>query len=369
MMKTGYTFLLSLLLPALSQAQPFQQKVQRFVDSVYQKNPKATGFLLHVEAPDKHISFSYSVGFADRNTRQNVSADQPVLIASNTKPYVASAILKLMESHKLDINEPVRHSLTVSTNDLLRGAGYQTDSITIKHLLSHTSGLRDYVDESYFSFISSNKHYEWTRNEQIARAVKAGPPLAAAGKGFRYADINYILLTEIIEQKTKRPFYQAIRSLLKYKKLHLHNTWFAKLEKRSRKTRPQPHQYWDKFGWDTYDLDPSWDLYGGGGMVATVKDMARFFQQLFTGKVIRNKQVLNLMTEDVPPNLEINYCLGIRKVKYAGFEGYNHGGGLGSDVIYIPQLNASIAMVALEAEHRPLALEISKEIVRLLSLY
>lgn len=68
------------------------------------------------------------------------------------------------------------------------------------------------------------------------------------------------------------------------------------------------------------------------------------------------------------PNLEINYCLGIRKIKYSGILGYNHGGGLGTDLIYIPALNASIAVASSEATHRPKAVEISKEIVRLLSL-
>jgi len=53
--------------------------------------------------------------------------------------------------------------------------------------------------------------------------------------------------------------------------------------------------------------------------------MALFFQELFNTKIIKNKSVLSQMTADVPPNLEIKYCLGIRKVKYAGLLGYNHG--------------------------------------------
>ncbi|ROH96599.1 hypothetical protein EGI15_02050 [Chryseobacterium cucumeris] len=98
-----------------------------------------------------------------------------------------------------------------------------------------------------------------------------------------------------------------------------------------------------------------------------MKKMAIFFQQLFDGKIIKNKNVLAQMSTDVPPNLEINYCLGIYKIRYAGLLGYNHGGELGIDTVYILQLNTSIAVVTLEAGYGPVAVEISKKIAGLLN--
>lgn len=366
-MKGFKTFLYALLLLVLNSqatAQETAERIRNFVDSIYSANPQAVGFMLHIEAPDRHLSWGYAVGYVNRDTKQKLSTGDPVLIASNTKPYVAAAILRLAEQHKLNINLPVKTLLSSQTEKLLSAAGYQTDSITVKHLLSHTSGIRDYVDEAYFKFVGEHKKHAWTRNEQIERTTQLGKPLSRPGEAFKYADVNYLLLTEIIEQITHKPFYTAMRKLLDYKKHRLNATWFAKLEQSPLKVRSRAHQYWDEFGWDTYDLDPSWDLYGGGGMVATVADMATFFQLLFNHKVIHDGKILSMMTEDVPPNLDINYCLGIRKIKYAGLLGYNHGGGLGTDVIYIPELNATVAVTSLEAQHRPLALEISKEIVR-----
>ena len=367
MMKKFLCPLLLLASTTCMQGQTIQKRVQRFVDSVYAANPEAVGFLVDIEAPGQHISWNYAVGYRDRITREKLMPDQPVLIASNTKPYVAASILKLVEQGKLSIEQSIKELLTAKTEKVLSEAGYHTDSITLKQLLSHTSCIQDYVDESYFSIIGMHKEHEWTRDEQITRAANMGAPLASPGDTFRYADVNYLLLTEILEQQMHAPYYEAMRSLLNYKELKLLHTWFAKFEMAPAKSLPRAHQYWDQFSWDTYDLDPSWDLYGGGGMIATVKDMAMFFQLLFNGKVIKDKRILQLMHTDVPPNLEVNYCLGIRKISYAGLPAYNHGGGLGTDVIYIPKLNATISVAALEAEHRPLALEISKEIVRLLS--
>lgn len=97
-----------------------------------------------------------------------------------------------------------------------------------------------------------------------------------------------------------------------------------------------------------------------------MKEMAVFFRNLFNGKIIKDAKVLALMNQNVPPNQEINYCLGIRKIKAFDLLEYNHGGGLGTDVVYIPELNASIAISALEADKHPVAVEISKGLVRLL---
>jgi D-alanyl-D-alanine carboxypeptidase len=176
-----------------------------------------------------------------------------------------------------------------------------------------------------------------------------------------------LLLTEVIETITKKPFYSAIREQLQFKEQQLNNTWFIKLEETPKNTLIRSHQYWNEFGFDTYDLDPSWDLYGGGGMVSTIKDMAMFFRALFEGRIIHDKKVLAMMYTDVPPDLQINYCLGIRKVNVAGLPAYNHGGGLGTDVVYIPKLKATIAVASIEASKRPLALQIRDQIAKELS--
>ena len=89
-----------------------------------------------------------------------------------------------------------------------------------------------------------------------------------------------------------------------------------------------------------------------------------FYQQLFTGKIVKDSVVLAEMYRDVPCKMKINYCLGVRKVSMAGATGYYHGGFFGTDVIYFPSLNASVAIVVLQKEERDISAEISKEVVR-----
>ncbi|HCN11349.1 MAG TPA: hypothetical protein DIS75_03265 [Chryseobacterium sp.] len=365
-MRSRPALLILFILFSLHSLAQLPKDLQRKTDSIFAANPQAIGVLIHVEAPDRNLSCNYAVGNDGKNATKKLEAHQPLLIASTTKTYVSAAVLRLVEKKKLKLDQPIKELLTAVTVQKLSAAGYDLNAITVKHLLSHTSGIRDYVDENYFKFISENKQFNWTRELQLERSASLGAPLGKAGSVFKYADVNYVLLTEIIEQKTGKPFYTAMRRLLKYRCNGLKSTWFINLEQKPKNTLPMVKQYWSTFSWNIPDLNPSWDLYGGGGIASTVSDMAHFYQKLFNGKIVKNRAVLQQMYTDVPPDFITNYCLGIRKIKVHGITGYNHGGGLGTDVTYFPELNATISVAVVEADKRSAALALRDEVVKLL---
>jgi D-alanyl-D-alanine carboxypeptidase len=233
--------LISLLLPLLGSAQ-LQTVFQHKVDSIYEKHRDAIGIVVHVESPSQHISWSYAKGVADTQSNAVLDSKQPVLIASNTKPYVAATILRLAERGQINLEQPIQDLLSSTTRELFEAAGYDLDMITVKQLLSHTSGIRDYVDEDYFALVGRRPDHVWQKEEQMERAIETGAP-QKNGEKFSYGDINYLLLTEIIEQKTHQPFYVAMRELLKYKELGLNQTWFINLEDYPVQTLPLAHQY------------------------------------------------------------------------------------------------------------------------------
>jgi len=348
--------------PGLLYAQDIEKRLQHIVDSFYQAFPQTTGIMIHVASPDKKISWSYATGYSDKATRQQLTADQPVLIASNTKTYVAAAILKLAELRKIDINNAIGPVISERSGVLLQNDGYDLNAIKIKHLLSHTSGISDYTEGDYFDFVNAHRKYRWTRNEQIERTVAITGPLAQPGDTFKYADVNYLLLTEIIEKATQKPFYTAIRDLLDYKGLHLNSTWFVDLEKKLAGVKELAHQYWDRYPWDSYELDPSWDLYGGGGIAATAGDLAVFFQELFEGAIVHDKELLELMHTEVLNG----YCLGLKKLTVADLTAYYHGGFWGTDAAYFPAINSSISVFILQKDERDKGGAICKEVVAVL---
>ncbi len=362
----NFLALLTLLLSNICNAQEIEQKFQSILDSTYQVNKDAVGIMIHVESPDKNISWTSAVGFSNKKTKEEINKNQPLLIASNTKTYVSAAILKLVENGQLKLNQSIKRIICIKTKKLLKKSGYKVNKITIKHLLSHTSGITDYVDNSYFSFVNENPNHKWTRNEQIELAMKTAKPVAS-GISFAYGDINYLLLTEIIESKTGKPFYTAIRELLAFKKYNLNNTWFVDLENKPNNTLPLAHQYSEKHNWDSYNLNPTWDLYGGGGIVSTTKDLALFFQLLFEGKIIKDKVTLKKIYTYVLPIEKSTYCLGIRNISFFGkTKAYYHGGWWGTDVMHLPKYNTTISVFTLNKEKRKINAQISMQIINML---
>jgi len=332
---------------------------QSVLDSVYQSHPNSIGIMAHVESPKHGISWSGSVGYSDRINKTPLHPDQPALIASSIKTYISATVLRLQERGSLNIEDPIGNYLSSKTSQLLTGDGYDLTQIKIKHLLSHTSGIADYGNADYIETIDKDPKYRWTRDEQLALTVEVGDPLADAQELFSYTDANYLLATEIIEQVTQKPFYTAIRELLKYNALQLNNTWFPTLEDKPQQTQERVHQYWNEkawgpnkidIAWDSYDHDISWDLYGGGGIATTMKELAQFSHHLFNGKIIEDEDVLKLITSDVTTRdgIEKNYRLGISDSRINELQSFGHGGFWGTIVFYIPELDASISVCVLE---------------------
>lgn len=345
-------------------AQSFEESIKHTVDSFYLAHPNSVGIMIHIESKDKNRTYSYAVGYSDKNLKTSLYANQPALTASNTKTYLAASILKLVEQNKLDLEQPIEKIIHTNTNTLLQNAGYKTNIILIKHLLSHTSGISDYVDDDYFKFIDQNKKYRWTRDEQIKRATTIGKPLAMPGDTFHYADVNYLLATEIIENTTHQPYFKAIAKLLEFKKYKLNGTWFVSMQQSPKQSKHLVHQYYSKFEWDSYDLDPSWDLFGGGGIATNTKDLSRFFKLLFENKIIKDTTLLTKMCS--PIYSKTNYCLGIRKIELNGTTAYYHGGWWGTDAMYLPELKTAITIFILERSEKAISSEISKQIIKLI---
>lgn len=335
-------------------------KFQNSIDSIFNLYPESVGILAHVESSQYGISWSGCAGYSDKTNKSHLTADQPAFIASSMKPYVAASILKLEEINKLSIEDPVSKYLTERTSKLLLKEGYDLDAIKLKHLLTHTSGIYDYLQPEYFNMVTNEKNHRWTREEQLILSMQMGEPLANPADTFVYTDANYLLAAEIIETIKGVPYNVAMRELLNFKDLEFEHTWFPTLEDANLKTKQLVHQYWSSRGWDSYEIDPSFDLYGGGGMATTTKELAKFSDKLFSGNIIKDTTILNkLFSKIIPSNgEESGYCMGLTETKVNGNKCYNHGGFWGTRVIYFPEFQTSIAVFILEKDKSKLGFRI-----------
>ena len=124
--------------------EPLQDLLDTLINSG--ANSKAPVYGIQLALKSDNQALTVSTGYTDKTQAQAISPEHPIRIASNTKTFVAAAILRLYESDLLDIDQVIKRYLPDHYNRLLVNAGYRMDKITVRHLLTHTSGLFDYAD-------------------------------------------------------------------------------------------------------------------------------------------------------------------------------------------------------------------------------
>ena len=255
-------------------------ELQTLVDETVAGDEAIHGAALFVHAPTSGLEWEGAAGLADPGRGVAMTPGTPVRIASNTKTYVAASVLRLWEEGSLDLDSPIARHLPEAMLALLRADGYDPEAMTIRHLLTHTSGLFDHSEPaSYGEAITADPEHVWTRLEQVTLAMELGEPHAPPGEVYTYCDTGYVLLGEIVEQVSGRPLGKAVRELVGYSRLGLWSTFWELVEASPDLLPDRAHQFLGDL--DTYAFHPSFDLYGGGGVVATAGDMARFFRALF----------------------------------------------------------------------------------------
>ena len=344
---------------------PIEAQLASILDSIYTKHPKGVGFILHVEAPDHQISWSGAAGYSNRETKELLEKDQPGQIASITKTFVSATILRLIELGKLDLYQKISSALPKRSLDLLENRGYAIDSLTVAHLLSHRSGIPHNGTPNWYAKEKNHPKYRWSRDELISDAITT----LEKGKvgSFNYSDVNFYLLTEIIEEIEETSFYLAMRELLKFEEIGLDHLWFYTLEPNPRTAKERFHQYRESRDWiSTFDESPNWGLWGGSGIVATAEDLAKFCQALASNQIFDKPGTLKLMLTQIGEGkpvqnigLEANdeqyssqYRMGITQIDGPGFKAIGHDGYWGSLMYHLPDQNASFALFALNSDER-----------------
>jgi D-alanyl-D-alanine carboxypeptidase len=302
-----------------------------------------------------------------------MTPERPVLVASNTKTFVAAAVLRLVEQGRFGLDDPIAGRLSAEYVEMLRGDGYDPQAITLRHLLTHTSGLFDHTESPHYGErIVADPHHRWTRSEQVAAAMAWGDPLARPGELYCYADTGYVLLGDVVERAAGKPLPAAVRELVGFELLGLSSTWWELLEPRPAGVPERAHQRDGEL--DSFAVDPSIDLYGGGGLVATMGDLTRFMRALFTGQVFTKPATLDTMLTTIPgaaagpgepgaKTIPGIYRMGVFVVEEDGLTVYSHSGYWGTLAGYAPSLDVAFAVVVTQRDARALLGELETKVL------
>ncbi len=331
--------------------------LQALFDRYVAMVPESNGYFVNVWSPTIDLDLSASNGLSEVATNTKVSALQPSRIASVTKTFTAASILRLAEMKRLSLNDSIEQHSSPKLIEILQSGGYDTSAITITQLLQHSSGIADYAgnEETYQGAfqkaVLSTPLKKWTRVEQVEFAVSHYGPVSEPGHKFHYSDTGYILLGDIIEQVTQQTFAEAMRALLKYEKLGLGSTYLEDSEPVPDHLFPQAHTFAGKF--DLSGIDASYDLFGGGGLVATVQDVSRFFAALFDGSIFEFESTLDVMLGKGTTPLEGGGDKPAHMSLFPRMVGselcFGHSGFTGITALYCPNLGTSITYTILQA--------------------
>ncbi|MGB0871025.1 MAG: serine hydrolase domain-containing protein [Flavobacteriales bacterium] len=275
-------------------------------------------------------------------------------LASVTKQFTSACIAILEKQGKLSVENDVRKFIPE-----LRFTG---DTIRIKHLLSHTSGIRNHnvlLDLSGFDYESqgySNKMIQELMFRQKGVNNKPGDKML-------YSNTNYVLLALIIERITGMPIHQFAQKEL-FEPLGMQYTFYISDLSKVVKNRAYPY-YKHK---NEYKQPKSLTLcVGAGGMSSTVSDLF-IWSQLFLDPTHELSYISDFITTQTLLNNgnTLQHARGMFVTPYTGYITYNHSGrdyGMRSQFICVPDLN--LGVVAYTNSEHINAVDVSYKILDL----
>jgi D-alanyl-D-alanine carboxypeptidase len=231
-------------------------------------------------------------GSDDLTTQRAMTTADRFRIGSVTKTFVATVIMQLVEERKLALDDRIEKYLP--------GLVPNGDAITIRELLSHTSGLPDYFSNKriYAPYLSGNLTYVWPHRTVVSVSTRDTPIFAPGAPGqWAYSNTGYYILGLTIERITGHTLARELADRI-FRPLHLSNTTLP-----SSPTLPgrYAHGYTPTAGKKLQDItriSPS-ILWAAGGIVSTAADVATFERALFQGRLVSKPLVRQMRSNAV----------------------------------------------------------------------
>ncbi len=310
-------FLLLLLpvLPGLPQetlSPALKEKIEALVTRDVPKDAPGVAFGM---VQDGKVIYTRYAGYASLEDRIEIDSTARFNIASNGKQFTALAILRLISQDRLSLEDDIRKFFP----DLYPGV---TTPIQVRHLLTHTSGIRDIYD------LLSLQNITWWRttmnNQQVLDMISDQQTLNfQPGTNYLYSNSNYILLAEIIAHVTGQPFAVYMENM--FDELGMTSTRFEPDFRAIAGPVAEPYFNFDT--WTGYDW--IWNVVGDGNLFTTLPDQLRF-EAIIQGydTPALSREVIDKSQQKIMD--EFDYGYGLEFSAYRNLPVRFHHGGTGA---------------------------------------
>jgi D-alanyl-D-alanine carboxypeptidase len=231
-------------------------------------------------------------GSADRVKGTPADPKMKFRIGSNTKAFTATVLLQLEAEHKLSLDDTVDHWLPGAVN----ANGNDGTKITLRQLLTHTSGIPDYAANAQFdlNYVGNlNPSLQWAP-QTLVNLGTSSKPVAAPGAKYSYSNTNYVLAGMVIKAVTGNDPAVEIQHRI-IEPLGLHDTTFPASDPAM--PANSLNGYFIALGVYRDVTASQVQAFGSAGaIVSTLDDLATFERALMTGKLLQPAQEQELKT-------------------------------------------------------------------------
>ena len=289
---------------------------------------------------DGELIAAQAVGLADLSFGIPLSVDTPTNIGSTAKQFTGYALALLHERGLLSLDDDIR--------DYFPELPDFGETVTLRHLATHTSGYREFLNALAMAGVRIEKG-DWIEPEEAIALIRRQPELQnSPGAEWNYNNTGYVLLAKVIEKVTKAPFADWLAQEV-----------FQPLNMNATQVRTDPTvvlagaaRGYSKDGEDWREARDLGGAPGAGAVYTTLSDMASWMAEL--GDFAHGgSSVGEMLTE---PFEGTTYGLGLIVEDWRGQRRWQHGGGdLGhlSAFYYYPDLNAGVMVFANHHELPP----------------
>jgi CubicO group peptidase (beta-lactamase class C family) len=269
------------------------------------------------------VGVEKAYGLAHRGHGIPNSADTQFAIASGTKGLTALTVASLVEEGRIELSTSARSVLGAD----LPLVG---DEVTIEHLLSHRSGIGDYLDEAGDHDLADYPMpvpvHELASTEEYVAALDGRPMTSAPGERFAYNNSGYVVLALIAERVGGSPFADLVRRRV-CEPAGMRDTAFLRSDELP--GRAALGYLMVDGAWRTNVFHLPVRGSGDGGIYSTAADLSSFWNALFAGQIVSNDLVDDLVRphSDAPAHSQ-RYGLGFwlhASTDAVGLEGYDAG--------------------------------------------
>lgn len=257
--------------------------------------------------------YKKAFGVADFRTGQALTTHASFNLASVSKQFIAVSVLKLFEQRKLKLDDPIKKYLPEISYD----------TITIRNLLTHTSGIPEYF-ELFQRYRSTTDTLD---NEGLVKLFARYKPAVefAVGSKWNYCNTNYVLLSAIVERVSHQSmndfFQQQIAKPLGLKETYVYNVLLPSI--------PDNHVYGftkENGKPKLFDLTNMDGVTGDGNVYSSVEDLFIWEQSLYTEKILK-KETMAMAFQPVKLKDGKTYPYGFGWFIKKENESYSHTGG------------------------------------------